>query len=89
MNVRLLINSYFYYKKIKVNNLKHSILDKLISVQDDGLLKKINDLIGDIDLEEKPIKVSDAQRQMLINSEQDILNGNFISDKQVNEEEDQ
>lgn len=72
-----------------MDNLKHSILDKLISVEDEGLLKKINDLIGDINLEEKPIKVSDAQRQMLINSEQDILNGNLISDEEVNEEEEQ
>ena len=72
-----------------VDNLKYSILDKLISVNDKGLLEKINDLIGDIDLEETPIKVSDAQRQMLINSEQDILNKNLISDEDVNEEEEQ
>ena len=40
-------------------------------------------------MEETPIKVSDAQRQMLINSERDILNKNLISDKDVNEEEEQ
>lgn len=74
---------------MRVDNLKYSILDKLISVQDNGLLEKINDLIGNIDLEEKPIKVSDAQRQMLLNSEQDILNGNLLSDEDVNEEENQ
>ena len=66
---------------MQVDNLKYSILDKLISVNDKGLLEKINRLIGDIDLEETPIKVSDAQRQLLINSEQDILNKNLISDE--------
>ncbi len=74
---------------MQVDNLKYSILDKLISVNDKGLLEKINDLIGDVDLEETQIKVSDAQRQMLINSEQDILNRNLLSDEEVNEEEEQ
>ena len=74
---------------MQVDNLKYTILDKLISVNDKGLLEKINHLIGDIDLEETQIKVSDGQRQMLINSEQDILNKNLISDKEVNEEEEQ
>jgi hypothetical protein len=74
---------------MQVDNLKYSILDKLISVNDKGLLEKIINLIGDIDLEETQIKVSDGQRQMLINSEQDILNKNLISDKEVNEEEEQ
>ncbi len=74
---------------MQVDNLKYSILDKLISVEDNDLLKKINDLIGNINVEEKPIKVSDAQRQMLIDSEQDILNKNLISDEDVNEEEEQ
>ena len=72
-----------------VDNLKYRILDKLISVNDKSLLEKINNLIGAIDLEETQIKVSAAQRQMLINSEQDILNKNLISDEDVNEEEEQ
>ncbi|MEJ7680132.1 MAG: hypothetical protein WKG06_20185 [Segetibacter sp.] len=74
---------------MQVDNLKYSILDKLISVNDNSLLEKINELIGDIDLEETQIKVSDVQRQMLIDSEQDILNKNLISDKEINEEEEQ
>lgn len=80
-------NSYLYKKKM--NNLKYDILDKLISVDDEGLLKKINALIGDIDLEERPIKMSDAQRQMLLESEHDKLNGNIISDGKVIEDEEQ
>ena len=74
---------------MRVDSLKYIILDKLISVNDKGLSEKINKLIGDIDLEETPIKVSDAHRQLLINSEQDILNKNLISDEDVNEEEEQ
>lgn len=72
-----------------VDNLKYNILDKLISVNDKVLLEKINSLIGDIDLEDTPIKVSEAQRHMLTDSEQDILNNDLISDEEVNKEEDQ
>ena len=70
-----------------MHDLKYDILDKLISVEDQELLKEINSLIGDINLEERPIKVSDDQRKMLINSELDIINGNLVSDEEVNEEE--
>lgn len=74
---------------MKVPDLKYEILDKIISVEDEGLLKKINALIEDIDLEERRIKVSDAKRQMLLSSEQDIINGNLILNEEVNEDEDQ
>jgi hypothetical protein len=74
---------------MQAGNLKYNVLDKLISVNDDNLLKKINNLIGNVDLEETPIKVSNAQKQMLMNSEQDILNDNLISNEDVNEEEEQ
>jgi hypothetical protein len=36
------------------------------------VLQKINDLIGSIDLEKKEIKVTGAQQQMLMNSEEDM-----------------
>lgn len=34
---------------MQVDNLKYSLLDKLISIHDDDLLKKIDDLIGNVD----------------------------------------
>ncbi len=72
---------------MEANNLRYSLLDKLISVGDSSVLQKINDLIGNIDLEKTEIKVTDAQKQMLMSSEDDIRNGNTIADKDLNDEE--
>ncbi len=72
---------------MEANNLKYNLLDKLISIRDSSVLQKINDLIGSIDLEKTAIKVTDAQKQMLINSEDDIRNGKIIDDDDLNDEE--
>ena len=72
---------------MEANNLRYKLLDKLISIRDNNVWQKINDLIGNIDIEKTEIKVTDAQKQMLINSEEDILKGNTISDADLNEEE--
>ncbi len=74
---------------MQVNDLKYNLLDKLISVRDVNILQKINDLIGNVDINSPIFKVTDAQKQMLMKSEEDIRNGNTISDDEVNTEEDQ
>jgi hypothetical protein len=74
---------------MQVNDLKYNLLDKLISVRDINILQKINDLIGSVDINAPIFKVTDAQKQMLMKSEEDIHNGNVISDDDLNAEEDQ
>ncbi|HEY9340330.1 MAG TPA: hypothetical protein VJ279_02820 [Hanamia sp.] len=73
---------------MQVSDLKYNLLDKLISIQDIGLLEKVNDLIGDVDVNTPVFKISQDQKNMLMKSEEDILNGNFITDQELNEEED-
>ncbi|MEO6962514.1 MAG: hypothetical protein ABIY90_11135 [Puia sp.] len=73
---------------MQVNDLKYNLLDKLISVRDINILQKINDLIGGVDINSPVFKVTDAQKQMLMESEEDIRNGNVISDDQLNADED-
>jgi hypothetical protein len=72
---------------MEANNLRYSLLDKLISLRDNSVWQKINDLIGSIDIEKTEMKTTDAQKQMLKNSEDDIRNGNTLSDDELNEEE--
>ena len=72
---------------MEANNLRYRLLDKLISIRDNNVWQKINDLIGNIDIEKTEIKVTDAQKQMLMNSEDDIRKGNTIRDEDLNEEE--
>ena len=64
------------------------MLDKLISIDDDILFEKISDFIGSVDNNKTVFKTTDAQKKMLAKSEDDIRNGNLISDAEVNEEED-
>jgi hypothetical protein len=73
---------------MQVESLKYMLLDKLILVNDQIMLTKINELIGTIDLNETIFTVSDQQHQMLKPSKEDIQKGNLISDETVNEEED-
>ena len=72
---------------MQVNELRYSLLDKLMSVRDINVLQKINELIGNVDLNNPVFKVTDGQKQMLMKSEEDILNGNVISDDELNAEE--
>ena len=70
------------------DNLKFSLLDKLISVRDLSLLEKVDSLLGNVDINQPIFKVTDAQKQMLKKSEDDIRKGNLISDDELNAEED-
>jgi hypothetical protein len=72
---------------MQVNNLKYRLLDKLISIQDINLLEKVNELIGNVDVNKSVFKITDDQKKMLVKSEEDILNGDFITDEELNEEE--
>ncbi len=74
---------------MQVNDLKYSLLDKLISIRDIGLLEKIDNLIGDVDVNKSVFRTTDRQKQMLMESEQDIRKGNLISNDDLNAEEDQ
>ena len=74
---------------IQADNLRYTLLDKLISIRDIDLLKKVNNLIGNVDVDKTVFNVTDGQRQMLMKSEEDIRNGNIISDEELNAEEDQ
>lgn len=70
------------------NTLKYELLDKLISIEDDTLLEKINDFIGGVDINKTIFKTTDHQKKMLAKSEEDICDGNLISDEDINEDED-
>ncbi|MEO8960355.1 MAG: hypothetical protein ABI325_00640 [Ginsengibacter sp.] len=61
----------------------------MISIQDVDLLKKINTLIGNVDISNPVFKTTENQKSMLEKSEIDIENGNLITDEELNEEEDQ
>ena len=71
------------------NNLKYTLLDKLISVQDASLLEKVNEILSDVDVNKSVFKTTEEQRKMLLKSEEDIRSGHYITDEELNEEEDE
>jgi hypothetical protein len=73
---------------MQADNLKYTLLDKLISIRDISVLQKVSDLLGSVDINKTVFKVTDGQKQMLMKSEEDIRNGNLTSDDELNAEED-
>ena len=69
-------------------NLKYTLLDKIISVNDMSLLQKVNDLLGNVNIDQTIFKLTDAQKEMLMNSEEDILKGDLTTNDELNAEED-
>ena len=50
---------------MEANNLRYSLLDKLISIRDNKVWQKINDVIGSVDIEKTELKTTDAQKKSL------------------------
>jgi hypothetical protein len=73
---------------MQADNLKYTLLDKLISIRDMALLQKVSDLLSTVDINKTTFKVTDGQKQMLMSSEEDIRSGNLTSDDELNAEED-
>ncbi len=73
---------------MQVENIKYTLLDKLISVSDVGLLTKINDLINSVDLNKSVFVVSEKQHAMLAQSADDIATGSLITNEALNLAED-
>lgn len=71
---------------MQIDTLKHNLFDRLISINDENLLERINRLIENTDLEKTVLKVSARQSKMLTDSEDDIQNGKLVSDEKLNEE---
>jgi len=74
---------------MQADDLKYNLLDKLISVRDVNILQKIDALIGNVDTNILVFKTTHAQKQMLLQSEEDIRNGHLISNDDLNADEDE
>jgi hypothetical protein len=73
---------------MQADNLKYTLLDKVISIRDLSLLQKVSDLLGNVDIDKPIFQVTDGQKQMLMSSEEDIRKGNLTTDDELNAEED-
>ena len=70
------------FQKMSTTEIKHRIIDKLLSIDNDKLLMALNAI-----LENKPeniITLTKEQKKILTLSSNDILNGNMVSQKELN-----
>ena len=71
------------------DQIRNNLIDKLMSIGNKDILSAIDRLLESTVKEKDVYKVSDQQRLILQASELDIRNGKFISDDDLNKEEDQ
>lgn len=74
---------------MQVQSIKYTLLDKIGSIDDEALLNSINDLVKSVDIDTSTFNVTDNQRLMLLQSENDIVGGKLISNDLLNIQEDQ
>jgi hypothetical protein len=73
---------------MQADNLKYTLLDKIISVNDTSLLQKVSDLLSNVNIDQPIFKVTDSQKEMLMKSEEDIRKGKLTGNDELNAEED-
>ncbi len=74
---------------MQVQSIKYTLLDKIGSIDDEALLNRINDLVKSVDINTSTFNVTDSQRLMLLQSENDIVNVKLISNDVLNIQEDE
>ncbi|MDI9365467.1 MAG: hypothetical protein QM541_10980 [Flavobacterium sp.] len=74
---------------MQVQSIKYTLLDKIGSIDDEDLLNRINDLVKSVDINTTIFKVTDKQKAMLLQSENDIIEGKLLSNDAINIQEDE
>jgi archaellum component FlaF (FlaF/FlaG flagellin family) len=62
-----------------VDNIRNKLIDKILSIKNRDFLEALDKLISSSASDSAIIELSDEQKMMLEMSEQDIKNGNLIS----------
>lgn len=68
--------------------LKNILIDKIYSITDDEFLLAIKKLIDCVDTSKKVYKLSDEQRNAVNEGKQQIKDGKYISNEDLQKEED-
>ena len=62
-----------------IENIRNGLIDKILSIQNKDLLEALDLMISSKSDELEVLELSPEQKKMLEMSEEDILNGRFIS----------
>lgn len=69
------------------DTIRNSIIDRLLAISNTEYLKALYKLVENSSFENDKIKLSEAQKMMLLMSENDIVNGKLIDDNQLEKED--
>ena len=67
-----------------VEKIRNGLIDKILSIKNKALLEALDTLISSSSTESKIVQLTDDQKKMLEMSEQDIKNGELISQSAMN-----
>ncbi len=70
-----------------VNQLRNSLIDKLMTISSKGYLEALHTLVNRSASQNNIVALSDAQVEMLKMSEEDIKQGRFVSQEQLDAED--
>lgn len=66
-----------------IEYIKNRLIDRILAAKNEKLLEAIENIFESTQ-KEKPISLSSEQKEMLLMSEQDIINGNLVSESELN-----
>jgi hypothetical protein len=66
-----------------VKEIKHRLIDKILSSNDESLLLKMDQLMASASSEQGPVELTEAQVHMLEMSDKDINNEEIISQEKL------
>jgi hypothetical protein len=69
------------------SQIKHRIIDKILSISDEKLLSEIDHLLDSKGSVSSYVSLTEEQKQMLEWSEEDIANGDTISQSELDQED--
>ena len=69
------------------DTIRNSIIDRLLAISNKEYLKALYKLVENSSFENDKIKLSEAQKMMLLMSENDIVNGKLIDNNQLEKED--
>ena len=66
-----------------IEYIKNRLIDRILAAKNEKLLEAMEKIFESTQ-KEKPISLSSQQKEMLLMSEQDIKNGNLVSESELN-----
>lgn len=69
------------------NQIKHRLIDKILSTNNDKVLSAIDQLLDSVEFQEEKVSLTKEQKMMLEMSETDLKNGETIAQEDLDKDD--